>query len=125
MTKNKTEAGRLGEVLAAEYLEKQGYTIVERNYKNRIGEIDIIAYDRDVLCFVEVKTRFDDEYGSPFEAVTLSKQIKISKTARWYLAHKSFDDQEARFDVVGIWIKEGAEPEIELIQNAFQLPDLA
>ena len=78
--------GSCGEEYAALYLKKQGYKIVERNYKNKIGEIDIIAKHKKTLVFVEVKTRKTCEFGTPAEAVTYYKKQKIVNTARMYLA---------------------------------------
>lgn len=79
------ETGKLGEELAALMLEEKGYEILERNYRCRFGEIDIIARKRDILTFVEVKTRSGDAYGTAAEAVTWTKQQKIRQTALQYL----------------------------------------
>ncbi|MFO7839971.1 MAG: YraN family protein [Desulfosalsimonadaceae bacterium] len=112
--------GQTGESLALKYLLKRGYKLLESNYRNRIGEIDIIARDGDTLVFVEVKTRRSERYGSPRLAVTPHKQKKISRTALAYLKYTGQMDCKARFDVV--FVKTGGtRPEIELIQNAFPL----
>ena len=81
----KKEAGRLGEELSVLMLEERGYEILERNYRCRFGEIDIIALRRDILTFVEVKTRSGEHYGTAAEAVTWSKQQKIRQTALHFL----------------------------------------
>lgn len=88
MTTSRRKLGDLGEKLAEEYLEKQGYEIVDRNYQKRSGEIDLIARKNKIIIFVEVKTRTkneNEEYRPPEEAVNFSKQRKIIKTARSYL----------------------------------------
>ena len=79
VTIQKIQLGRIGEEAAADFLKQHGYVIIERNFSNYLGEIDIIATDGDVLCFVEVKTRNSDRLGSPFEAVPLAKQRKIGE----------------------------------------------
>ena len=81
-----TGSGRLGEQLTAEYLEEKGYEIVERNFKCRFGEIDVIAQNDRYLAFVEVKTRSADGLSHPFEAITPSKRAKVIKTAQYYLS---------------------------------------
>ena len=111
--------GQKGEALAVSFLRKKGYRIKVCNYKTRIGEIDIIAADGDVLVFVEVKTRESLEYGHPFEAVNARKRKKIASVAMLYL--KKFDDlPPCRFDVVSIHINNG-KPECELIKDAFEV----
>ncbi len=93
--------GTLGERYAAEYLQEQGYTILETNFHTRFGEIDIIAQRGDILAFVEVKTRAATMLGSPEAAVTPTKQKKLIMTALCYLqAHPV--DLQPRFDVIAI-----------------------
>lgn len=114
--------GNDSELLAAEFLENQGYTIIERNYRNSIGEIDLIARDKETLVFAEVKARSSTRYGNPKEALTYSKQKKISKTAMLYLKMTKQMRIKARFDVVAIHPSEnGEDHRIELIKNAFNL----
>jgi len=112
--------GKNNESLAAIYLKRQGYRIVEQNYRTRMGEIDIIAKDNETIAFVEVKSRSSASFGSPKYAVTLQKQRKISKVALQYLksTHQSY--VRARFDVVAIFSDSGRNT-IELIKNAFEL----
>ena len=93
--------GNMGEDFAAEYLQKEGYTILERNYNTKYGEIDIIARKDRYVAFVEVKARAEDCLYAPREAVTLSKQKKICKAAILYKIKKGFDGQP-RFDVFEI-----------------------
>jgi putative endonuclease len=111
--------GQRGEGLAATFLRKKGYKIIAQNYKTSIGEIDIIARDRETLVFVEVKTRESLQYGQPFEAVNRYKKRKISNVATLYL--KRLDEiPPCRFDVVSIYYERGR-PECELIKDAFEI----
>ena len=110
--------GLEGERIASAFLEKRGYKILERNYRCRRGEVDLIARDGRVVVFVEVKARTSDRYGDPELAVDLRKQRKISIAALDYLVRNDLMDADARFDVVVIkW--EGKTPTPALIQNAF------
>jgi len=113
--------GQLGETLACQYLSRQGYRIILRNYRTKLGEIDIIAEERGILVFVEVKARRGHRCGHPFEAVTPAKCRQISKTALLYLAENGREGQAARFDVVAISFAGEAAPVIELVKNAFDL----
>lgn len=111
--------GKLGEDIACAYLVRKGYTIVARNEKNLMGEIDIIATKDDVLVFVEVKARESTEFGLPQEAITPQKQYKIQKTATYYLKRKKLLDKVAcRYDCVAI-IAKGDNFSINHIENIF------
>lgn len=113
------DLGVQGEKLAVEHLAQNGYKVIKCNYRCKIGEIDIIALEKDVLCFVEVKTRTSEEQGHPLESITPAKQRKLSLVALNYLQeHEMLHLQEARFDVVSI-LEESGELKIEIIQNAF------
>lgn len=105
--------------MAAARLATLGWTIVERNYRCALGEIDIIAREGDTLVFVEVKTRKTNTFGSPSAAVTPRKQRQISRVAQHYLAKGKRFSVPARFDVVAVTLSDGNEAEIELISNAF------
>ena len=94
--------GRAGEKRAADFLKKKGYKILETNYKTHIGEIDLIVQDGDTTVFVEVKTRINDEYGAPSQAVNIKKQEKYYKVATEYLVRAKKMDSPCRFDVVEI-----------------------
>ncbi len=94
--------GRAGEQKAVEFLKKIGYKILKTNFKTHLGEIDIIALDGETLAFVEVKTRLNDDFGAPSEAVTLKKQEKYFKVATEYLVREKFTDAVCRFDVIEI-----------------------
>lgn len=111
---NRRETGTQYEERATEYLIAQNYQILERNYRIRSGEIDIIARDGTVLVFIEVKYRKNDESGNPLEAVDIRKQRKIIKVARYYLYQKKYGDVPCRFDVIGI-----CGSHIEHIKDAF------
>ena len=98
----KKSLGRAGELKATEFLKKKGYEILERNYKTHIGEIDIIALDNETVVFVEVKTRIDDAFGAPAEAVDERKRFKYKKVATEYLVKKNRLENNCRFDVIEI-----------------------
>lgn len=97
--------GNKGERIAKEYLVKKGFKILKQNYKNKIGEIDIICYNKkdDEIVFVEVKTRESHLFGTPSDAVDLHKQNKIKNTATFYLLKQKKLDSKFRFDVVEIF----------------------
>jgi len=116
----KRRTGEIGEAIASRFLRKNGYKIIEQNYRSELGEIDIIARDGDVLAFVEVKARRTDKYGGPKWAVTPRKQRKISMVALGYLKMTEQMETEARFDVVAIRLRSN-HPDIEIIKNAFEL----
>lgn len=111
--------GRRGEQLAASYLERCGYRLIERNYRIAQGEIDLIAEDGEVLCFVEVRSRRDAEHGHPLETVGTRKQARLIRAARHYLASRALGDRTVRFDVVSI-VHEPA-LELRLVQGAFEV----
>jgi putative endonuclease len=112
--------GHHGEELAEQFLKRKGYTLVQRNYRCPAGEIDLIALDRRVIVFVEVKTRSGEGFGTPFEAVARWKQKKMIRTAMFFLSEKRLHNRAARFDVVGVsW--SGRDPIVEHIENAFEV----
>jgi putative endonuclease len=112
--------GERGETAACRFLKAQGYEILERNYKCKLGEIDVIARRRGRLAFIEIKTRTSAQFGMPQEAVDLRKQEKIFKVAQWYLKEKNLSGSPVAFDVVAILWREGQTPEISLIADAFE-----
>jgi putative endonuclease len=97
---------------------KQGYELVERNYRTRYGELDLILRDENTLVFVEVKMRRGLGFGDPLEAVTPRKQAAIRTLAEQYLSEKEPDFDALRFDVVGILVGKGA-PRVVHIEDAF------
>jgi len=113
------ELGRRGEALAAELLEAQGLTIVERNFRCRAGEIDLVALDGATLVFVEVRSRRGDRVGTPFESVDPRKQIRLTRVARHFLAARGCAERDVRFDVVGIRF-DAEPPALEHLRGAFE-----
>lgn len=109
--------GVSGEDVAVEYLRKNGYTILKRNYKTPLGEADIIARDKDTIIFIEVKARSSDAFGQPFEAVNHRKQEKLKKIALYYLKHNKIE-LPVRFDIVSI-ISRNGKAEVNHIPEAF------
>ena len=122
MTQERKQLGAHGEDLAVEFLKRQGYRILQRNFKLKFGEIDIVAQESDTVCFVEVRTKTGNEMGTPFESVTPAKQRKLSKLALAYLKnqYKSIEVR-ARFDVVAVVSQDGREEKVEVIKNAFEV----
>ena len=118
---NQREVGARQESRAAEYLESLGYHILVRNFRCRFGEIDLIAWDGDTLCFVEVKTRTNTRMGLPREYVTARKQARLRKTALFYLSSHDLDCP-TRFDVAEVYAAVPGDPEarIEYLEDAFQ-----
>jgi putative endonuclease len=111
--------GKEGEDLAVRFFRGKGYRILEKNYRTPFGEIDIIARERDSLVFIEVKTRRDDAFGYPFEAVNGRKREKIRKVALSYMK-KLRKEVPARFDVLSIYFENGNR-KIEHIMDAFEV----
>jgi len=120
MSFSRIHTGKQGEELAAAYLAKAGYRILERNYRCLFGEIDIVAEEGDVLVFVEVKSRRSTAYGDPQLAVGPRKQKKISLIAMHYLGERRRGHCPARFDVLSVLLLP-AGPRIELIRDAFEM----
>lgn len=115
---NTLATGNQGEELACQFLQKQGYKILKRNYRIRGGEIDIVAMDQDYLVFVEVKTRWSHEYGLPAESMTSWKIKHLLKTARFYLQKIKWGDGPYRLDFVSVdYADSSKNPQIELIKN--------
>jgi putative endonuclease len=110
--------GRRGEDLAHRFLRRQGYTVVARNYRSSAGEIDIVAFDKQDLVFVEVKTRAGDEFGSPDRAVGPEKREHLERVARHYARQAGIEWGRARFDIVNVLLT--ATPRIELLRDAFR-----
>ncbi len=120
----RSSLGATGETLAAKHLADHGYTVLHRNYRSKLGEIDIIARQGNTLVFVEVKTRRTNTFGSPAAAVTVRKQQQISRVAQEYLAKEKLFDIDARFDVVSIFSPDRGNVHVEVITNAFDLSHL-
>ena len=124
---NSSRVGQIGEELAAQFLQKKGFRLVLANFKVPIGrsrrgvsvtgEIDLIALEDDVLCFVEVKTRSSDEFASPLAAVDLRKQRQIIRTAKVYRKIFRISEIKFRYDVVSIVLVKNSRPKIELYKS--------
>jgi putative endonuclease len=117
--KNKRDIGKEGEEIAAKYLTKKGFEIIERNYHYSHGEIDIVAKDKGWLVFVEVKTRLNLEFGEPEYAINPKKIKQIKKVAELYLFDKEIEEADCRFDVVAVLLDDETNPKINHYENAF------
>ena len=120
MSKENLNFAKFGEEAACEFLKKNSYKILARNYKNKLGEIDIIAQDQETICFVEVKSRHSDKFGLPQEAILGHKQRQLSRVALSFLKENNLLDKKARFDVVSVMHSQ-ENPKLDLIKNAFEL----
>lgn len=119
--------GQLGEELAARFLILNGYRLVVANFKVPIGrnsrgasvtgEIDLIAFDENVLCFIEVKTRSSDAFAAPLAAVDVRKQRQITRAARMYRKVFHLDQIKFRYDVISIVLNENDKPKIEIFKG--------
>lgn len=122
-----SDLGLKGEKLAADHLASQGYRLVVANFEAPVGrnsrgvqvtgEIDIVALDGDVLCFIEVKTRRSEMFGGPLSAVDLRKQRQITRTARVYRRIFRVFEMDHRFDVVTVLLERDSSPKIELVRG--------
>jgi len=120
MLNSRQKFGKQSESIAVSYLKKHGYKIIEQNYRTKLGEIDIIAKEKDTIAFIEVKARRSAHFGNPKWAVTPKKQRKISMVALLYLKTTGQSSAKARFDVVSV-ISSHDNQKIEIIKNAFEL----
>ncbi|MCK9572638.1 MAG: YraN family protein [Candidatus Omnitrophica bacterium] len=114
--------GKVNEQLAAEFLIKNGYQILRKNFRSKKGEIDIIAKDQGTICFVEVKARKSADFGLPEEAVGLVKQKKISLAALYFLSSQGLLEKNARFDVISI-LWQDDQPKFTLFKDAFEFKE--
>ena len=94
--------GSYGEDLACAFLEKNNYHIIDRNFSNKLGELDIICTFKDIIIFLEIKSRYTANYGLPIEAVTYSKQKKIIKLSKSYIQYRNLYNFNIRYDVITI-----------------------
>ena len=116
---NNQIVGSSGEKLAYRYLKSLGYRVMESNFQTALGEIDLVAYQDQTLIFVEVKTRRSKKWGTPFMAVTATKQKKIIQVALEYIQVKKPRYDDLRFDIISIvWLPE-KEPHMEHFPGAF------
>ncbi|QUH21684.1 YraN family protein [Alkaliphilus sp. B6464] len=116
----KIKLGLIGEQLAVNYIRDNGYYILDRNYRTRLGELDIIAKKDNIIAFIEVKTRTSNTYGMPSEAVNYRKQKTIQRLSQQYILHKKLNNTccHYRFDVIEVKII-GKKYKIDHIENAF------
>ncbi len=113
------QTGSEGEDLAISYLERKGWTILERNYRFERSEVDIVAYDQVCIVFLEVKTRRSSRFGYPEESVDERKQAHIHKASMAWLYERKMEKSPIRFDVIGIELQHDLPPIIEHIERAF------
>ncbi|WP_334292123.1 YraN family protein [Alkalithermobacter thermoalcaliphilus] len=113
---NNVQKGKLGEKIANKYLLSKGFKILDKNYKTRYGEIDLIAQKKEKITFVEVKLRSNLNYGYPCEAVNFKKQNKIRNVATEYINKNKLENLEYSFDVIEVYLKD---KKINHIKNAF------
>ncbi len=114
--------GQRGEILGWKYLQDQGYEILEKNYRCKTGEIDVVARKNGRILFIEIKTRSGESFGTPEEAVDLRKQGRLVRAAEEYLARKGLETGKTGFEVLSVRWKSGEEPEFRLIAEAFEAP---
>ena len=116
------DIGDFGESTATEYLISKGYTIIEKTFRYKTGEIHTIAIDINYVVFIEVKTRYGNKYGHPCESITQKKQYKIYHTAEYYMIIKKLYNSYFRFDVIEIVLNDSNNNcSVNLIKNAFPL----
>lgn len=115
----KKNLGKEGEEIACRYLQERGYVLVERNYRTRLGEIDLIMASGPYLVFVEVKTRSNTIFGDGSESITRQKQTRMKQTAFHFLRNHAHPPLFLRFDVILIMILAKKNPQISHISNAF------
>ena len=115
---DRISTGRRGEEIALRHLENNGYRILERRFRTRFGEIDLIADEGGDLVFVEVKTRTGHSFGSPEEAVDQRKQRRLVRLARAYLQKRRWEDRSCRFDVVAVLLIPGERERVRVVRDA-------
>lgn len=120
MVSNK-DKGNLGELAALNYLTQNNYVILDKNFRTKYGEIDIVAKDNDYISFIEVKTRKDLKLGLPCEAVNFSKRNRIARMALMYISRKKLQGHNFRFDVMEIILNNNQVKYLRLIKDAFQI----
>jgi putative endonuclease len=118
---NRKDLGKTGEETAIQYLKDLGYQIRTINFRCKLGEIDIIAEDKKVVVFIEVRTRTSEAFGPAYNSVTYPKQQQVKKVALYYISQNNLINTQFRFDVIGIHLSgsKNEKPRIDHIQNAF------
>ncbi len=121
MTRQRLDRGKLGENIALEYAQQQGYQIIQRNFRCKSGEIDLIAQDKHIVVFIEVRTKTSDAYGPAYNMVTYSKQQQVKRVALHYISERNLVNTQFRFDVIGITFEPNSDRyQLDHLQNAFQ-----
>jgi putative endonuclease len=116
---NKT-LGKIGEDYATQFLRKNGYAVLRRNWRCALGEIDIVAQEKDFIAFVEIKTRKSASFGPGYSSVNSAKQLKLIKLAHMYLKRYGLSDRPCRIDIISIDMeRDGSVLNIELLKDAF------
>ena len=115
------ELGKRGEALAWNFLKREGYTLLEKNFRTRFGEVDVIAEKKGTVVFLEIKTRTNDRFGLPAEAVDRRKREKLSRAAEAFLQARRLENRPARFDILSILWDGRSGPRFSLIEDAFLL----
>jgi len=120
VTEARLALGKRGEAAAREYLQRHGVRILAANFACAAGEIDLIGQERDVLVFIEVKTRTSEAFGPPQLAVHHRKQQQVVRAAQWFLAERRLPEVPCRFDVLGVvFPRDEAPPRIHWVRDAF------
>lgn len=120
MTHHRLHIGKQGELFAEQYLEKQHYTLIQKNFRCKLGEIDLIAKDGHIVVFVEVRTKTSTLYGPAYNSVTPRKQKQVKRVALFYISQHNLVNTQFRFDVIGITLNaETGAYHLDHIQNAF------
>ncbi|MHB1421101.1 MAG: YraN family protein [Bacillota bacterium] len=120
MSFDRKQKGRVGEEAAAAFLVTKGYRVLHRNFRCRLGELDIVARHQEYLVFIEVRTRSTSDFGAPQESVDYHKQARLRQLAQFYLSRYGLKEENCRFDVVGVILNHsGGVSRIELWDNAF------
>ena len=117
------QLGPRGEALAWHFLKQRGYRILEKNYRTRFGEVDVVAEKDQSVVFLEIKTRRNHDFGRPEEAVDRRKQGKMARVAESYLQARGLGERAARFDILSVIWDGTREPEFSLIEDAFILEE--
>lgn len=121
MSHQRLDLGKLGEDLALQHILQQQYQIIQRNFRCKTGEIDIIAKDRHIVVFIEVRAKTSDAYGPAYNMVTPSKHKQVKRVALHYISQQNLINTQFRFDVIGITFQPGSDDyQLDHIQNAFQ-----
>jgi putative endonuclease len=114
------EVGKRAEEAACKFLKKKGYKIIARNYRTRLGELDVVALDGKTLVFVEVRSKKEGNFGPPGASISREKSHRLVRAAWDFLTKKGIRDRDCRFDVVGVVYKEGTKsPQVSVFKNAF------